>query len=452
MPVSAVAALDPSTPEPQEAPSPSTMHPLWHPLGPVDRALHTWHGVEKRLFRQPLARLSMVGPRTARFTAQELVGSRPVGVPRARVTPGLISQVIMDESIMALVVGPGRFPRRADYERVSNELAQARELFATQGWIDDPASYHQTPPPLVDPAVANGWALGQSYERILWPSGYEPHPGVPGAERWSAFEANRTASAWLLRHRDRPRPWAVCIHGFGTGSTFMDLFGFRAAHLHQDLGLNVAAIVLPVHGPRRPSRFSGEEFLGFEFMNSVHGLTQSLWDVRRLLSWVRTQDPNGIGVFGISLGGMIASLLACFDPDLDLVLAGIPVVDFCALIEHHAPVNLQMRSIEHHILDGTAQQVHRVVSPLAMDPVVPHGSRAIFAGLGDRLVTPEQGQQLWAHWDYPEIRWFAGNHVGYLWSDTVWRFVAEAFGERGLTDPDDGAAAAERFARRRISR
>lgn len=427
-------------------------HPWWHPLAPVDRALDTWHDLEKRLFRQPLARLSLVGPRTARFTAQELVGGRLNGVPRPRLTPGLISQVIMDEAIMALVVGPGRFPRRADYERVSAELADALAAFIDKGWIDDPASFHQTPPPLESPALANGWALGQSYERILWPSGYEPRPEVPGGERWMAFEANRTASAWLLRHRDRPRPWAVCIHGFGTGSTFMDLFSFRAAHLHADLELNVASLVLPVHGPRRPSRLSGEEFLGFEFMNSVHGLTQSLWDVRRLISWIRTQDPTGIGVFGVSLGGMITSLLACFEPDLDLVLAGIPVVDFPALIEHHAPTNLALRSVEHHILDGTAQQVHRVVSPLAMDPVVPHGARAIFAGLGDRLVTPDQAQRLWTHWDCPEIRWFAGNHVGYLWSDTVWRFVAEAFGERDLVDADDPVLAVERMGRRRISR
>lgn len=426
--------------------------PWWHPLRPVERITETVRNIEKRLFRQPLARLSLAGPRTARFAARELIGGRPAGVPRARLTPGLISQVVMDESIMALVVGPNRFPSRTDYERVAAELADAEDLFQRRGWIDDPRSYHQAPPPLDKPALTRGWALGQSYERILWPSEYEPHPDIPGADRWQAFEANRTASAWLLRHDDRPRPWVVCIHGFGTGSTFMDLFSFRAVHLHRDLGLNVAALVLPTHGPRRPSRISGEEFLGFEFMNSVHGLTQSVWDVRRLLSWVRAQDPTGIGMFGISLGGMVTSLAAAFEPDLDLTLAGIPVVDFCELIEHHAPTNLQMRSIDHHILDGTAQRVHRVVTPLHLDPVVPHGARSIFAGLGDRLVTPDQAQQLWAHWDCPEIRWFAGNHVGYLWSDTVWRFVAEALAARDLVDTEDPMTATERIAHRRISR
>ena len=47
------------------------------------------------------------------------------------------------------------------------------------------------------------------------------------ADRWLAFESNRTASAWVLRHEDERRPWVLCIHGFGTGSGFMDLFSFR---------------------------------------------------------------------------------------------------------------------------------------------------------------------------------------------------------------------------------
>lgn len=367
--------------------------------------------------------------------ARELTGGsddRPAGLPAVRLTPSLVSHVVMDESIMALAVGPNRFPRRADYHRVGEELARAHALFTDEGWLDDPASFHQTPPPLGEPTITRGWALGQSYERLWWPSGYEPRLGVPGTDRWLAFESNRTASAWVLRHRDRPRPWVIAIHGLGTGSVFMDLFSFHAAHLHRDLGVNIAAIVLPVHGARKPNRLSGEEFLGFELMNSVHGITQSLWDVRRLLSWVRRQDPMGIGVFGVSLGGLVTSLLAAFDPDLDLALAGVPMIDFPELISHHAPRHLLMRSIEHHILDGTAHDVHRVVSPLAMAPVAPFEARAIFAGLGDRLATPDQAHRLWTHWEEPQTSWFPGNHVGYLWSDKVWRFVDTVLEQRGL--------------------
>jgi len=410
--------------------------PWWHPSGVAERVSCASQSVQKEFVRQPFARVTLAVPRTARFLAGQIFGGRAreaAGVPSARITPALVGHVVMDESIMALAVGPNRFPRRADYVRVGDELTRAHALFSERGWLENPVSYHRDPPPMDEPAVTRGWALGQSYERLWWPSGYEPHLGVPGTDRWLAFESNRTASAWVLRRRDRPRPWLVCLHGFGTGSPFMDLVGFHASHLHNELGVNIAALVLPVHGARRPSRISGEEFLGFELMNSVHGLTQALWDARRLLSWVRRQDPSGVGVFGISLGALVASLVAAFEPELDLVLAGIPVVDFPGLIEHHAPRHLLMRSIEHNILNGTAQDVHRVVSPLAMPTVAPDGARAIFAGLGDRLATTDQARRLRDHWGNPEMSWFAGNHVGYLWSDTAWQFVNDTLERRGLT-------------------
>jgi len=425
-PPGSVDPADPGEPAPRRP-------PWWHPASAVDRVARTARLVEKRLARQPLARLTLAGPRTVRFILDALLGTDVDGVPSARLTPALVGHVVMDESIMAIAVGPSRFPRRSDYQRVGEELGRAHALFAERGWIEDPVSFHRAPPPLEEPAISRGWALGHSYERLWWPSGYEPHLGVPGTDRWLAFEANRTASAWVLRHRDHRRPWVVCVHGFGTGSTFMDLISFRAAHLQEDLGVNVAAIVLPCHGARRPNRLSGDEFLGFEFMNSVHGLTQALWDVRRLLSWVRGQDPDGVGVFGVSLGGLVTALVSSFEPDLDMVLAGIPIVDLPGLIEHHAPRHLQMRSIEHNIMNGTAQDVHRVVSPLAMPTVTPHATRAIFAGLGDRLATTDQARRLREHWEEPETCWFAGNHVGYLWSDTVWKFVDSTLRRRGLS-------------------
>jgi dienelactone hydrolase len=411
-----------------------TGRPCWHPAAAVDHAVGAYQAVEKRLARQPLARLSTVWPRTARWIGEELTGGadRLPGLPSTRLTPALIGHVVMDESIMALAVGPNRYPRRSDYVRVGEELGRARAVFEERGWLDDPASFHRTPPPLEEPLLSRGWALGRSYERLWWPSGFEPHDGVPGGDRWLSFESNRTASAWLLRHAGNDRPWVVCIHGFGTGSVFMDLLTFHAAHLHDDLGLNVAAIVLPVHGARKPSRFSGEEFLGFDIMNGVHGITQALWDVRRLLTWVRQQSPTGIGVFGVSLGGLMTALTAAFEPDLDLALAGIPMIDTPGLIKHHAPLHLHMRSIEHGILDGTAQDVHRVVAPLEMPTVVAPEARAIFAGMGDRLATVGHAHRLWEHWEEPQMCWFPGSHVGYLWSAKVWRFVDTVFRDRGL--------------------
>lgn len=383
--------------------------------------------VEKSLARSPLARLTTVVPRTAKWGYRALrteAGKIP-GAPEVRMTGSLAAHVAMDEAVIALIQGPKRAPRRADYLRVGDELREARELFEGKGWIEDPRSYHEDPEPLLESQVSSkhGWALGEHYRRIFWNSGFEVRADEPGAQRWNGFRQNRTASAWLLEHDDGPRPWLVCIHGFGTGAPFADLITFRGPHVFHDLGWNVAAIVLPVHGSRRPSRVGGEYFLGFDMMNSVHALAQSVWDIRRLLSWVRAQDPEKVVLHGVSLGGYITALMTCFDGDFDAAIAGIPVCDIPALFAHQSPEHIRERAIEHQILEGNAEVLHRVVSPLAMPSLVPAERRFIFAGLGDRMAIPTQAHALWEHWERPTIRWFPGNHVGYLWSSKVADFM-----------------------------
>ena len=381
--------------------------------------------VEKSLARMPLARLTTVAPRTARWAIEAALteAGRIPGAPQIRMTAALAAQVAMDEAVVALMQGPNRTPRRADYKRVSAELREAEALFDDRGWLDDPRSYHRDPEPLVDVSFSSGWALGQRYRRMSWDSGYHARPEEPGAQRWDAFERNHTASAWLLEHDDGPRPWVVCVHGFGTGAPFSDMITFRAQHLHHDLGWNVAAIVLPVHGSRSPSRMGGEHFLSFDMINSVHALAQSAWDVRRLLSWVRAQEPTSLVLHGVSLGGYVTALTTCLDGDFDAVIAGIPICDFPALFAHQSPRHVRERAAEHQVLEGHAEVIHRVVSPLAMPSLVPVERRFIFAGLGDRMAIPAQTQALWQHWDHPTISWFPGNHVGYLWSKKVAGFV-----------------------------
>ena len=171
-------------------------------------------------------------------------------MPTPAISPGLIAQVALDEAILGMAMGPNRFPRRADYERVGAELAAARALFTARGWLDDPASYHRDPPPLTDPSTARGWAVGTGYERLLFPSGWLPHEEEPGFERWERYASNATATATLLRHPGGPRPWVVAIHGLAMGYPAADFVGLDAKLLHRELGLNVIMPVLPLHGPR----------------------------------------------------------------------------------------------------------------------------------------------------------------------------------------------------------
>jgi dipeptidyl aminopeptidase/acylaminoacyl peptidase len=165
-------------------------------------------------------------------------------------------------------------------------------------------------------------------------------------------------------------------------------------------------------------------------MNTLHGLTQSVWDLRRLLSWIESQSATSVGLYGVSLGAYVTALLTALDDRITWALAGIPVSNYLELFQGHTPPRLRAIAREHAILEGPAQEVHRVVSPLAMPTRVPKDRLFLFAGLGDRVVRPSQAHALWQHWGKPEILWYHGNHVAYLLSGEVRRFVARVIGER----------------------
>jgi len=396
------------------------------------------------LNRRALVRVTRVVPRTLHFVGSTLWrGEVSESLPAPHLSVGLAAQVAMDEALLAVAMAPNRFPLPGDYGRVATELADADALFTEQGWVDEPATYHRTPPTLSDDdlTTTRGWALGQAYDRISWDSGFAPRDGEPGSERWMGFGPNATATTALLRHDDAARPWVVAVHGFCMGFPFMDFPALHAARIHHDLGMNVALPALPLHGPRRVTRVSGEPFLSFELMNAVHGLTQAIWDIRRLISWIRSQGATSISLFGVSLGGYTAALLAGIEPGIDRVVAGIPVSDFPGLFEAHSPRHIRVRAIEHRIMGGTADRVYRVVSPLCFDPLVAPDRRYIFAGYGDRLATPDQARRLAQHWGGPDVSWYAGNHVGYLWSRQVTEFVEASLTEAGGAELRHGAVA-----------
>ena len=389
------------------------------------------------LNRRALVRAGRAVPRTMHFMGSALWhGEVSESLPAPRLSVGLAAQVAIDEALLAVAMAPNRFPLPGEYGRVAAELAEAEERYTHEGWVADPRTYHRTPPMLEqsDLTTGKGWALGQNYERISWESGFAPHEGEPGSERWMGFGANSVATAAVLRHADPSRPWVIGVHGFCMGYPFMDFPGLHAIRLHRDLQMNVVLPALPLHGPRRVTPISGEPFLSFELMNAVHGLTQAVWDIRRLITWVRAQGATSISLLGVSLGAYTVALLAGIEPGLDGVVAGSPVVDFPGLFHGHSPRHIRVRSIDHRIMGGTAETVYRVVSPLCFEPQVATERRYIFAGYGDRLATPDQARRLAEHWGGPEVSWYSGNHVGYLWSGQVTEFIEASLAEAGGLD------------------
>ena len=367
-------------------------------------------------------------------------------VPVPRPTMGRLATVFAEELMLLTVAVTDPRIRDADLlRRVSEETDQALEHLEDNGFLEDPATYHERPdaPGHVDLEPAEFARI--RYQTLSFESGYETRPGMPGSDRWHAVEANRRCYARVLEHRDGPRPWLVFLHGAGMGGPF-DLVMLRALRYHRDLGFNVLAPVLPLHGARKHTGPGRADVVSLDGVANVHSLSQIVWDVRRCLAWIRERDAPSIVVHGMSLGGYAAALLAGLDGDLDAVIAGVPAATIHRpLIGAYSRDEDARRLFEQHDLLGErVEALHSVITPTAMACIVPQDRRFIYAGTADRLVTPNQPYVLWEHWDRPNICWTQRSHAMTMTSSKVRDFVQAAVvdsAKAGSAEPDAGESA-----------
>jgi hypothetical protein len=372
---------------------------------------------------------------TGRYFARswrDYLNQAPDELPIARPTIALAAQAFRDEVVLMGLKARRPVSRGDVFDRITREVVAGLEFYGDKGWLEKPKGFFAKPPPLSDVSVRKVKGHRDSFYRIFFDSGYTPHPGEPGAQRWQSYTANNREYALLLRH-PQPRPWLVCVHGTEMGRAALDLALFRAWRLHDDLGLNVVMPVLPMHGPRARGLPKGAVFPGEDVLDDVHATAQAVWDIRRLLSWIRLQEPESrIGLNSLSLGGYIAALVASLEKGLTCAILGVPVADLVELLGRHS--GLSRDDLRRHTME-LAEPIGRMVSPLSLAPLVPMSGRFIYAGVADQLVHPrEQAIRLWEHWGKPEIVWYPGGHTGFFRSEPVQRFTWNALQHSGLLD------------------
>lgn len=353
-------------------------------------------------------------------------------LPVARPTLALATQAFRDEVVLIGLRGRRPISGPEVFERINAEVVEALDFYGARGFLDDPASFFTPPPPLTEVTVLSRAGSRRSHQRIRWDSGYQPLPGEPGGERWLSYTANNRVYALMLRHSE-PRPWLVGVHGAEMGRGGLDLWLFRARHLHEKFGLNIVLPVLPLHGPRARGLPKGAVFPGEDVLDDLHAGAQGVWDVRRLLSWIRAQEPQSrIGLNSISMGGYIAALVASLEDDLTCAILGVPVADVVQLLGRHSGLSHTDQRRRTVVL---AEPLGRMVSPLSLQPRVPMRGRFIYAGIADRVVHPrEQVARLWEHWGKPEIVWYHGGHTGFFQARSVQPFVEAAIVQSGLLE------------------
>jgi cephalosporin-C deacetylase-like acetyl esterase len=205
------------------------------------------------------------------------------------------------------------------------------------------------------------------------------------------------------------RPAVIVLHILGADFALSRYVAARLA----DRGVGALFVKLPYYGERRPPG-AGVRFLSADVDRSVTAMRQGVCDVRRAAAWLASRDevdPRKVGVAGISLGGIVASVAAAVDPAINrgaFLLAGGDL----ARILWDMPEGARYRKL--WVDSGrTFEQFKALTDPF--DPLTYahrlRGKRVLMiAGRVDEVVPPASALALWDAAGRPPIRWYDCGH------------------------------------------
>jgi hypothetical protein len=250
---------------------------------------------------------------------------------------------------------------------------------------------------------------------------------------WRSCVENDTVCIEHWMHRGTPpRATVILLHGFSMGQAWVDAHVLMAAQWFA-LGVDVALLTLPFHGPRAPSgsRYSGELFASWDIGCLNESVRQSIHDVCLVKRWLVERTGAAVGLMGLSLGGYVSAVAAALCPDLAFV---VPLAAPVCLVD--LPVRLlalgEAGGLPLPLSLDDLRRAYRPHCPLTYPLAIAPERALIVAGRGDQVVPPEHGYALWRHWSEPPIHWFSGGHTAPFRRDRIMARIAEHLRGLGL--------------------
>ncbi|WP_299846898.1 dienelactone hydrolase-related enzyme [uncultured Paracoccus sp.] len=149
---------------------------------------------------------------------------------------------------------------------------------------------------------------------------YDPPNGDRGdflrKNEWLTFSSDLSTDievnnqVWVKITEGKPRDRAVVVfHHWNARKWNSPLARFLAKR-----GFTVAEICMPYHFQRsRPGSLYADYMLSANLGRTLQSVRQSVWDGRKLISWLKSDGFGEISVLGLSLGSWSAGLVAAHD-------------------------------------------------------------------------------------------------------------------------------------------
>ncbi len=242
----------------------------------------------------------------------------------------------------------------------------------------------------------------------------------------SPHEANNTVHCeyFCPRHGPDRKPAAIVLHILGGDFPLSRLFCLTLA----ERGTAALFVKMPYYGPRRPEGV-GRRMISEDPQETAEGMTQAILDIRQATAWLAARaeiDPQRLGVFGISLGGITGALAATAEPRLQnvcLLLAG-------GDIARVAWESRELDKVRQRWQEKGGTKEEFMAAMREIDPVLyganVRGKRILMLNATEDEVIPREcTESLWRAFGEPEIHWYAGGHY------SVARYIVNAMDRVG---------------------
>ena len=126
------------------------------------------------------------------------------------------------------------------------------------------------------------------------------------------YEVNNTVHAKYYPSHKKGRKAIILVHHRGGDIDTLDAM----AKIFANRGISALTMLMPYHGIRAPSGTkSGEFFTSANIKLTIDAFRQAVLEIHRATDWLQTLHSH-IGIVGISLGGIVATLACAHDDRL----------------------------------------------------------------------------------------------------------------------------------------
>ncbi len=225
-------------------------------------------------------------------------------------------------------------------------------------------------------------------------------------------KANNTVHCEYFRPVVRPGqrvPGVVVLHILGGEFALSRVFCRYFARQ----GTAALFVKMPYYGPRRTPGDS-TRMVSHDPKQTVQGVRQAVLDIRRGTAWLASQpeiDSKRLGLFGISLGGVVGALAVEAEPQLQsaaLVLAGGDLGQVAWQGVETRWMRKQWKA-QGGTIAGLVETL-RPVDPLTYAENLRGRRIVMFNARHDEVIPPACTQSLWEAAGRPEIHWMNAGH------------------------------------------